>query len=305
MSIPYNTDPTSLFASLGEQRGTTTLVAMLSKIATSRVKIGPAEQAEFLIQSIEILQDICELKNLGVRKIEEEFKLRFCRFTGGKIVNLSVVPPLERESRIIPLFTGEPLNWNPLCYESFETKDQTRNFSEKFLYIDTLGNIIECRKNSAVKGNVIEYPHEVQFRVVDKNGLVSLLDHHHMIFDHCLRQLLTLCDIAIQRANQRLAMTQKANLALTLILEETRKRDLLNLIYRRIETSMPSSTERRKWFAQIATLAGDTFEERLATLSVLYGTLGVKSVINISGLDAIESRFILNDPSIFSKTEGA
>ncbi len=287
----------SFFGSQGDQKTTTLYVAMISRISALKTK-SAAEKARTLTETISIIQGWCGINHLGVRKASEEFRNRFVER------NDTENPPkltgtYNMESRLIPLYVPWNSTQNHLSY-FHKKKDGEENgqYTYSLLFIDTDGNVVRFEVYSKEDGNMIDFPHEVKVAIIGEAEITAVMENHPLLFDYCMRQLIEICEDAIQRAFERAEAVRKSLHAITVVTGEMRKDDLTVciLLERDEQHGMPGSNTHINSFRRIVNMAGRTPSERLARLKEQCELLHLEVITQLSELDATTTTKLIDNP---------
>ena len=282
----------SIFDSQGNQDAMNELAGLTSRLQNNEDKDirTPLGKADILLKSLQIVRGWCDIGHLGVRSVGEEFHDRF----EENFVKKKQRPRLELglgvslKTRIVPLYAPDNSTQNSLTFYEDIVGVQPTTQTYRLLFSDDKGKPFFFKVCSKIKGNMIEFPHEViaSYFATEKHGLVPLLAAHPLVLDWCLRSIVNLGLAAEQRAQERINAVKNALFSVRMIAGMTRKGDLETAICLMHEDNrgMTPPSEKIKSFRRIVEMAGATTEERMKRLEEVLKNLNWRGMSSLSGL---------------------
>jgi len=290
----------SLYGSQGNRDGNVAYTAILQRIAAlNRQKAGPKEKARIIFDIVSMLNSWCGIDNLGVKSLGEIFHDYFVEYYPGKVLAPKEIPKLTTSLpmnlRMIPLYA--PGRDNHLMeYREFDGVERGE-YTSRLLFIDTARRIVCFTTKQVVEGHMILSPYSVVVAYATEDEVAECLGKRHLMFDYCMRGLISLCVAATGRAEVRVTDARKSTEALVNIAEEMRKDDFTTaiLLSEEEQRGMSGCELDKDIFRRLVERAGATPQARIKEFERQLAILGRKELTDISHLSKADTMKIIQE----------
>ena len=297
-----NQSHSSFLGPQGDSEAIDRFIALTAKMRSEPTNVlWPDRKTHALLEALNILPLLCDIKDLGVRPINEEITNHLLS-PNEHLAPKITLTDVSGTMRITPLYLSKKDEYDPLA--SHESKDKTKKtdrLTRRNIYLCEEVRLIEIEVTYDNVGNNIQLPSSIYVSPCYSTDIIWYMQKHPFFLMICLEQIIALARDSNERSRRRMLSMDKAANMMNMTLVTLLQKDIDTFILASAREQKTCSVQEdilEENFRKLLRLAGKSPKERKEQLELAMERIrhiDFQTLQKISGLSHEKTKAIMKE----------